>query len=154
MRKIHRIVSVAAITLLAHGIALPANALAGDDGRTAIVLSASERNAILIEMRGFLESVQGIVAGLAEQNSQAIATSARKSGMASARDVAPALKDKLPTEFKKLGMATHMAFDDLARESMEIGDKQIMLKQLGALMGNCTSCHAGYRIDEEGWRRK
>jgi cytochrome c556 len=118
------------------------------------VLSATERNAILIEMRGFLESVQGIVAGLAEQNTRAIATSARTSGMASAQGVPQALKDKLPTEFKKLGMATHMAFDGLARESMEIGDRQVILKQLGALMGNCTTCHAGYRIDEEGWRRK
>ena len=118
------------------------------------MLSATERNAILIEMRGFLESVQGIVAGLAEQNTRAIATSARTSGMASAQGVPQALKDKLPTEFKKLGMATLMAFDGLIRESMEIGNRQVILKQVGALMGNCTTCHAGYRIDEEGWRRK
>ena len=64
MRKFHRVMSLVAVTFMASGIVLPISALASDDGRTARVLSAPERNAIPIEMRGFPKGVQGIVACL------------------------------------------------------------------------------------------
>lgn len=146
---------ISAVVAIAVNGPLPHNsAIAGDDGRSAIVLTAKERNAILLEMRGFLESVQAITTGLANEDNQAIAASARKSGMAAAKDVPQALKDKLPLEFKKLGMATHQAFDALSREAQDIGERQVMLTQLGDLMRNCTACHAAYRIEDESWKSR
>ena len=39
------------------------NTAAGNDGRTAVVLQAGERNLILSEMRGLLAATQGILDG-------------------------------------------------------------------------------------------
>ena len=39
------------------------------------------------------------------------------------------------------------AFDQLALDAEQMGDKELVLEQLGTLMQNCVGCHAGYRID-------
>ena len=41
---------------------------------------------------------------------------------------------KLPLEFKKLGMGTHKAFDQLALDAADLGDKGHTMQQLGELM--------------------
>ncbi|MCP4316328.1 MAG: cytochrome c [Hyphomicrobiales bacterium] len=118
-----------------------------DDGRTVIQLSSSERDFVLAEMRGFLESVETITLGLKTQDMKSIAASAQKMGMANAASTPVALMAKLPADFRALGMATHEAFDALAVEAQDMGDAQVILGELADLLGNCTSCHAGYRFD-------
>jgi cytochrome c556 len=54
---------------------------------------------------------------------------------------------KLPLDFKQLGMGTHKAFDQLAIDAKDLGDKQQTIEQLGQLMNNCVACHKLYRID-------
>ena len=125
----------------------PGNLRQTDDGRTAIMLSADERNLVLAEMRGFLEGIETITMGIVDNDMQAIAQSARKMGMAAAGQVPLTLMGKLPSEFRSLGMATHQAFDALAVEAQDIGDGQVILSGLGALINNCTTCHRAYRID-------
>jgi cytochrome c556 len=122
---------------------------ASDDGRTAILLSAGERDLVLGEMRGFLESVQTITAAIAQDDMKSITKAARKVGMANASEVPVSLMTKLPMEFKKLGMATHKAFDDLGMEAQDMGDAQTVLKKLGEMMVNCTTCHSSYRLEAE-----
>jgi cytochrome c556 len=56
---------------------------------------------------------------------------------------------KLPMDFKKLGMGTHKAFDQLAMDASDLGDKEETIKQLGELMQRCIACHSIYRIDPE-----
>ncbi|MHA1545081.1 MAG: hypothetical protein ACTSUY_01485 [Alphaproteobacteria bacterium] len=137
---------IAAITTMAYLFVIRGNVTSSDDGRTAIVLSASERDLVLGEMRGFLESIEAITNGLAEDNMEDVAQSAHQVGMASAGQAPVGLMAKLPIEFKTLGMATHKAFDDLAREATDMGDEKVALAKLGALMNNCTSCHATFRF--------
>ena len=127
---------------------------ASDDGRTAVTLSAGERDLVLTEMRGFLESVQAITMGVVKKDMKSVYENAHKVGMVNAGEVPASLMGKLPLEFKKLGMATHRAFDDLAMEAQDIGDPQIVLSKLGKLMNNCTTCHASYRLDTEGTKGK
>jgi hypothetical protein len=127
----------------------PDNLKKTDDGRTAIVLSAAERDLVLSEMRGFLEGIETITTGIAEKDMKAIAESAGKMGMSTAGQVPVALMGKLPSEFRSLGMATHKAFDELALEAQDMGDGQVVLSGLGELINNCTTCHAAYRIDIE-----
>ena len=121
-----------------------------DEGRTAIVISAGERDLVLAEMRGFLENLEAITNGLAEKDMTKIAESAKRGGMATEGQVPVSLMVKLPLEFKTLGMATHRAFDDLAREATDMGDSQVVLTKLGKLINNCTTCHAVYRFDTHG----
>lgn len=120
-----------------------------DDGRTAILMTAAERDMVLDEMRTFLEGVQTIVEAIAEDDMTTVAATATSVGMAATGGEPAALIAKLPLEFKSLGMGTHKAFDDLAMEATDMGDGKIVLSQLGELMLRCTSCHAGYRFDVE-----
>ena len=122
-----------------------------DDGRSAILLDAGERDFILEEMRGFLEAVQGITAAVSDNDLEAISEIARSVGMATAESVPVPTMAKLPIDFKTNGMATHTAFDDIALEAENMGDVDQIISQLGELMLNCTGCHAGYRFAiEEG----
>jgi len=141
--------SVVVIAAMAYVFVIRGNIVASDDGRTAIILSAGERDLILAEMRGFLESVQAITAGIAEKDMAAISASAHAVGMANAQGVPASLMGKLPLEFKQLGMKTHKAFDALATEAQDMGDEHIILTKVSELMLNCTACHAAFRLDVE-----
>jgi hypothetical protein len=125
------------------------NVTPSDDGRTTITLSVAERDMVLGEMRGFLESIQAITAGVVEKDMAAVAASAHKVGMINAEGVPVALMSKLPIAFKQLGMATHKAFDMLGVEAEDMGDEKEILSQLSELMLNCTACHAAFRFDVE-----
>ena len=57
---------------------------------------------------------------------------------------------KLPLDFKTLGLGTHQAFDDLADFIAGTDDPLAVVGELGSLMGNCTGCHASYRLGIEG----
>jgi len=117
------------------------------DGRTTILLSDSERNLVLTEMRAFLSSVQQINQGIAEDDMELVVEHARKSGKAAQTGMPGTLVGKLPLPFKKLGGDTHAKFDQLAMDAEDLGDRDQALEQLSALMQNCVSCHATYRID-------
>ncbi|HFB64817.1 MAG TPA: hypothetical protein ENJ60_04670, partial [Aeromonadales bacterium] len=73
----------------------------------------------------------------------------RASGRAAQKDVPGSLMSKLPLGFKKLGFDTHSRFDQLALDTADMEDKQLVLTQLSTLMQNCVSCHAAYRLDLE-----
>ena len=116
------------------------------DGRTSVLLDAPERDMVLMEMRGLLQSTQGIVHGIASGDRAQIATAARASGMAAAVDVSPALMAKLPLDFKRLGLETHRAFDEIAREAASGSSDHRLLEMLDTQLGRCTACHATYRL--------
>lgn len=120
------------------------------DGRTVVLLLPDERNRVLGEMRGLLEAVQAITAAAARDDMAMVATAASGVGMAAAQAESPAMIAKLPLDFKLLGMGTHKAFDDLAELAATTTDGRVISRQLGEVMLNCTSCHAGYRLGIEG----
>ena len=116
------------------------------DGRIAVHLDAGERDLVLAEMRGFLESVQKISMGISGNDMELVAEYARKSGMAATDGMPGTLVGKLPLGFKKLGPDTHKKFDRLALDAEEFGDGDHALSQLSALLQNCVDCHAAYRF--------
>jgi hypothetical protein len=117
------------------------------DERTTILLTETERNLVLNEMRSFLISVQQISLGIADNNMGLVIEAARKSGKSAQADVPGTLIGKLPLPFKQLGFDTHKKFDQLAMDSEDLGDREHALRQLSELMQNCVSCHAAFRID-------
>jgi mono/diheme cytochrome c family protein len=117
------------------------------ESRQALALNAEEAAHLRLEMRTFLSGVQQIVAGAAANDMPLVAKSAQALGMAAAHEVPASLRQKLPLAFKKLGNATHMGFDDLARDAASMADPGLALQQLGRVMTNCVSCHATYRIE-------
>ena len=116
------------------------------DGRIAVHLDAGERDLVLAEMRGFLESVQKISMGIAGNDMELVAEYARKSGMAATDGMPGTLVGKLPLGFKKLGPDTHKKFDQLALDAEEFGDAEHALSQLSVLLQNCVACHEAYRF--------
>lgn len=121
-----------------------------DDARTVILLDRNERDLVLSEMRGFLESLQQVTSGISGNDMELVAASARKSGMGSQTDVPGSLVGKLPLAFKQLGFDTHTRFDELALDAEQLGDREHALAQMNALLMNCISCHAAYRFELNG----
>ncbi len=119
------------------------------DGRRVIRLSEEERGLVLIEMRGFLASLQQVTAALAADDMQQVAVQARRSGHSAQHAVPPLLIAKLPAPFKKMGFDTHAGFDRLALDAEQLGDREHTLAQLSELMQHCVVCHGAYRIDPE-----
>lgn len=116
------------------------------DQRTAILLEDSERELVLGEMRMFLGVTQRITAGINAEDMKAVTEAARSVGRAAAQGVPGTLMGKLPVEFKKLGMATHSGFDQIAMDAESLGDPAHALEQLSGLLNNCVACHAAYQI--------
>ena len=118
----------------------------GSDGRTKVILTAAERQAVLAEMRHLLVTSQAVVEALANNDKGAVDSAARPAGSAAVSTMDFSLRAKLPLPFKKLGFATHQAFDDIAdMAKADAPAKHIQLK-LAATMKNCIACHESYQL--------
>ncbi|MDR6306614.1 cytochrome c553 [Nitrobacter vulgaris] len=117
------------------------------DGRTTVLLGSDERNLVLSEMRGMLETVQIVVDGVKEGDMKKVAQAARASGMVAAADVNPALMAKLPLEFKQLGLSVHNRFDEIATVADSGASREQVLATLSTQLSACVACHASYRFD-------
>lgn len=119
------------------------------DSRLALPLTADERAIILEEMRAFLSGVQGMTGALAKKDMQASADYARGMGQKMVHEVPPALRAKLPMEFKQLGFAVHSEFDQMAADAEGLKDASHTLGQLSAALQKCVACHGAYQIREQ-----
>ena len=140
---------VAALAGVVYMFVIRGSVETADDGRTAILLASGERNLVLEEMRGFLESVQGITQAVLDNDMKAAAKSAAAVGRVDLNDLPASLLRKLPVEVKKLGLDTHFKFYQLAGDIRNGLEKEKILPRLTGIMDNCVGCHAGYRIDLE-----
>jgi hypothetical protein len=118
----------------------------GADGRTAVLLREGERQLVLEEMRGLLEATQQILEGLYDGDMKQVGQAASAVGMAATSTMDVALKARLPMEFRKLGFATHTAFDDIAGMAQNGRDAGAIQKKLAETMNTCIACHAGFQI--------
>lgn len=114
------------------------------DSRQTISLPPEAREAVLNEMRTMLGSLNGIIGGLAGQDSAAIREAAAASGLATAAD--PALEKLLPEQFLTWGVETHRRFDALAAAASMGVTADTVLAHLGRITQLCVSCHATYRV--------
>lgn len=120
-----------------------------EDGRTAILLKGAERDFILGEMREFLEGVQEITGAIGEGDMKTIVEVGTKLGSEAVGGVPVAIMSKLPIDFKSLGVDTHGLFDKVAATAKETDDPKILSSAVSELLGNCTTCHSGYRLGVE-----
>jgi cytochrome c556 len=111
-------------------------------------LPPQARDKVLAEMRHMLESVHGILRGVAANDLAAVETAARAAGTAMAVEMDPAMMQQLLPAFRELGLQTHRAFDDLADRIRGGGTREDAIRSLAAVTGNCVACHALYRLDE------
>jgi hypothetical protein len=116
------------------------------DPREAVALSPAEAEALLTGMRTYLETIQGIVAAMAENQVAGVSDIAPKSGAKLLQDVNPVTGLKLPIGFASMSFDTHDKFDKLAEKAARGSSRGEILNDLRDIMGNCISCHASYRL--------
>lgn len=126
----------------------PAHAHPGPmaDDRTILALTPDERMMVLEEMRLLLDGVGKLTGALGKQDMPAAAAAAHEMGMKMAHETPPALREKLPMEFRQLGFSVHRDFDQIAMDAESMKDVSHSLNQLSATLKNCVSCHAAYQI--------
>ncbi len=140
------IVGVATLVwFFVQGITKPAS-----DERTAVLLTPSERNVILGEMRQLLQAVDGVLQGLSDpdqnQGKRIAEKAARSGGMSMAADVNPALMLKIPLPMKQIGISVHQDFDKLADAIYQGESSQQLLQRLSSITNRCTACHEMYQL--------
>lgn len=115
--------------------------------RQAVVLTADERTMVLAEMRGFMESVQGVLSAVAAKDAKALAEAAGKSGMKVMGHLPMATRAKFPPELMAIGRATHMGFDSLAADAASGTVPADTVARLATISGQCVACHATFRFE-------
>jgi hypothetical protein len=118
------------------------------DSRQRLTLPPPARDKVLAEMRHMLESVNGILRGVAANDLDAVEKAARAAGTAMAVEMDPAMMQQLLPAFRELGLQTHRAFDELADRIKAGGTGEDAIRGLAGVTGNCVACHAVYRLDE------
>lgn len=122
---------------------------ADQDQRRAIITSKENKDFVMAEMRGFLETIQEINLGLTHNNPEQIIKAAEKAGGAATEHIPTGLLKALPIEFKKLGFDTHDKFDQLAEAVRKKYNKEQTQEQLNGILSNCTSCHKSYKFETQ-----
>lgn len=116
------------------------------DGRAVITVPSQAREMVRGEMRQMLSALNGVLTAAGAADSAALVEAARSGGMAVAVDTDPALADRLPEEFKRLGVDTHRAFDSVAEAAEAGASVDTIAARLGRLTANCVACHETYRL--------
>jgi hypothetical protein len=130
-----------------------AHAPAHDD-RVVLELTEAERALVLDEMRLFLGGIGQLSGALGRQDMAAAAEAARVLGQKLAHEVPPALRAKLPQDFRQLGASVHRDFDQIALDADSLGDVSHSLSQLSATLQKCVACHAAYQIRTPAFNTK
>lgn len=118
----------------------------GSDTRISLGFSELEKAQFLSDMRQMLASIQGVIAGIGEENRELIISSARYSGNRMARETPDSIKKKTPQSFKDIGGPTHMMFEELVIRA-ETDDMNTLTSFTGELMKQCLACHAMFKVD-------
>lgn len=124
----------------------PETGMAEVDTRQAIELPPKARMQVIEEMHLMLGAAQETLAEMARGDAAAAAEAARGGGTRIAVDRDPGMQEHLPAEFGSLGMATHVAFDNLAQRLQQGAPQDSVLADLSGLMENCNECHSNYRL--------
>ena len=125
------------------------NTASGDDNRTAVVLTHSEKVMVLGEMRQMLGAVHGILEGLEANDMKKVEKAALSGGTAHMVDMNPGFMMKLPAEFKQIGLKAHGDFDAIGAAAKNGASEDEIIQMLSQSMNGCVSCHAQYQIETE-----
>lgn len=147
---------------LAGAAAIAASALAGcqTNGKSidAVEIANADREPVTMShhdaklfragMQVYLNSLFAITSALSTNDRAGVATGAKASGMSAVKDVSVSEALAMPPQFVLLAVDTHQRFDALAAAASSGATRSALLTQLSDIVGNCTACHAAYRVKE------
>lgn len=132
------------VFLLSIGLAVQASE--SIDGRISLNLTEAEKAEFLTEMQQMLGSIQGVIQGIADDDTDKIIKAARASGNQMARATPDSVRAKLDDQFRSIGGPTHMMFEELViRAETDPADE--LLRFTADIMNNCMACHAKYKVN-------
>jgi hypothetical protein len=140
------IVSILLNIILVYLFVIKGQTIKTSDNRTAIIMSESNKDFVLQEMRDFLESVQKINEGILKNDTKLIIEAGKISGGSVISHAPKGLMKTLLSGFKKLGFSTHALFDEIANNAKNDFNKDLTQKKLNSLLKNCTACHQSFKI--------
>ncbi len=121
-----------------------------EDARTAIQLPAEVRMSFLEEMRGHMDSLDDIIAALAEGDVKAAGSAASSQlGVGSGKGHGRFM----PREFREMGMEMHRAALDFGDAAAQTGSPPTaeewvnVMRGVRAISAQCRACHAAFRIE-------
>ncbi len=122
------------------------------DNRYHLGFNDEEKAEFLSEMRQMLASIQQITLGIGIGNKAMIIKAAHYSGNRMARATPQSIKDKTPVSFEQIGGPTHMMFEELAINAVDVDesdadDMKDLTELTGKLMRNCLACHEAFTVD-------
>lgn len=123
-----------------------ARATGHQETREPVVLPAKARAQVLSEMRRMLAALNGVLTASVTMDRDRMAEAALSGGTRIAVDRDPALVDRLPQAFVRLGSSVHRDFDALAETIRSGASRDTVLSRMGSLTAECVSCHASYRV--------
>lgn len=135
-----------AVTILSACGKQPVDSSLAGETRTAVALSEKDGEHLRQGMRLYLESTQGIIEALSDNELAVVQDHARKAGMSATSDIPLWVAVSLPPEFVLMGMDTHQKFDALAAAAAQRASKREILQNLRDILLNCTACHASFRL--------
>jgi hypothetical protein len=118
-----------------------------NDTRVSIIVSQSNKDFVMHEMRTFVEALHQIHVGIEQNDPALIAKVARASGGSVAGHAPAGLLASVPAEFKTIGFDTHGKFDQIAESAEKNFDPKVTRGQVTELLSNCVACHKMYRMD-------
>ena len=118
-----------------------------NDTRISIIVSQSNKDFVMHEMRTFVEALHQINVGIEKNDPALIAKVASASGGSVAGHAPAGLLASIPAEFKTIGFDTHGKFDQIAESAEKNFDPKHTAAQVTELLGNCVACHKMYRMD-------
>ena len=142
-RWVRKTIAAVAVTLVGITGQL-AHAQRGDsssDTRQRVALTPVQRNQILAEMRGMLESMRGILFALASNDIAAVAKAAQPSTVEASAN--PELDKRLPEGFLKFRRQTHQEFTLLTGQSRAGATQPEMLRRLAGITNELCGLSRG-----------
>jgi hypothetical protein len=117
-----------------------------NDNRITVKYAPDLRELVLSEMRDYLEVINEIQQGLADNNPELIVKAASRQGQASLADTPARLLKLSPLACKQMGFQGHDLFQAIADSAKVNFKPETTIKQMVQLTNNCIACHRTYKI--------
>ena len=120
-----------------------------DDNRIVVKYEPDLHELVMSEMRDYLEVINEINQGLAENNPDKIVKAATRQGDISIKETPVRLLKLSPLACKQMGFRGHDIFQAIADSARIQFKPETTINQLAELTNNCIVCHRTYRLGAE-----
>jgi len=120
-----------------------------DDNRIVVKYEPDLRDLVLNEMRDYLEVMNEIQQGLANNDPDKIIKAATRQGQISLEATPVRLLKLSPLACKQMGFRGHDIFQAIADSARVNFKPTTTINQLAELTNNCIVCHRTYKVESK-----